>query len=161
MAHHRIIKADKHIITTTKELYCSTFLSPQYVCNCSIRILGKPENNQEKKKKKQNNVKTFIVASNWINTHVYMNCLIGENFVTFIQIKYQERQRVLNTFAPSRENSETLTWEKSFLKWRQLFKHQWPTKEKLLPSNAAGGMVQPVIFCAGSMRKHNMELWNH
>lgn len=92
MAHHGIIKADKHIITTTKELYCSTFLSPQYVCNCSIRILGKPENNQEKKKKQQNNVKTFIVASNWINTHVYVNCLIGENFWTFIQIKYQEKQ---------------------------------------------------------------------
>jgi len=50
MAHHGITKADKHIITMTKELYCSTFLSPQYVCNCSIRKLGKPENNQEKEK---------------------------------------------------------------------------------------------------------------
>lgn len=68
MAHHGITKADKHIITTTKELYCSTFLSPQYVCNCSIRKLGKPENNQEKEKKK-NSVKIFIEASNWINTH--------------------------------------------------------------------------------------------
>lgn len=47
---------------------------------------------RKRKKKQQNNVKTFIVASNWINTHVYVNCLIGENFWTFIQIKYQEKQ---------------------------------------------------------------------
>lgn len=113
---------------------------------------------RKREKKQQNNVKTFILASNWINTHVYMNCLIGENFVTLIQIKHQERQNVLNTFAPSRDNSETLTWEKFFLKWRQLCKDQWPTEEKLLPSNAAGGMVQPVIFCAGSIRKYDMEL---
>lgn len=108
MAHHGIIKADKHIITTTKELYCSTFLSPQYVCNCSIRKLGKPENNQEQKKtKQQNNVKIVIVARNRINTHVYRNRFICEPFVTFVPVIPGKResykyicsfQRQLRTF---------------------------------------------------------------
>lgn len=69
MAHYGIIKADKHIITTTRQFYCSTFLSPQYVCNCSIREIGEPDNDQEKETK--NNVNISLQQLIELNTLVF------------------------------------------------------------------------------------------
>lgn len=77
MAHHGVIKADKHIITTQKNFTAvpssrhSMFATAASENGGSQKITRKSKN--KTKQTQQNNVKTFIVASQWISTHLYMN----------------------------------------------------------------------------------------